>query len=1278
MSRFFIDIYDWFQRHTKIFYTILVVVVAVCAYMASQIRLQENITNFFNDDSGRKNAIFENVKVKDKIIVMLTGENPDDIINSATIFEGELSGLIDQNLISNITSEADEETIARCTSFIYDYLPIFLTDADYQRLERGVAQESVDSAVVRAFNLLTSPSGVFVGDVVMRDPLNIGTHLLQKFEHLNPNLQYEIYNGRIFTKDLTTMLMFVEPSNGMGDTGRNDDLVSGLERAEALAEVDGVAIDCIGGPIVAVYNARQIKRDASLTLSIALVFILVVIFLSFRNKWSIPLIITPPAFGALFAMAFVWLIQGEISAIAIGAGTVVLGISLSYSIHIISHLNHVSSPKEIIEELTVPLTIGCFTTIGAFASLLFTSSALLQDMGLFSVFALIGTTIFCLVFLPQFLGKFDATSKSSVLASIERVVGYRYDGKKWIVLPILLATCVGLFYYDDVEFDDDMNHINYMPKHIADAERRSLEIFGDESKFTYVVTGGDSVDAAAKQYSEVGVLLNELHDAGVIKDVVTIDDFVISQEEQQKRITRWNEFWAQHRAATLSYVEQSAEKCGFRSGAFAQFESLLAYEFTPCAYTEADISGIPVISEWINSSANDASLLCRIALETEQKAKVYAKLDKFDSTAVIDRGYFSSKMVESTSDDFNYILWVSSMIVFLALLLSYGRIELTLLTFLPMAVSWVIILGIMALCDIKFNIVNIILATFIFGIGDDFSIFIMDGLLQEYKNGKQMLGAHKTAIFFSALTAIAGMGVLIFAEHPALKSIAVISVLGLSVVVLVSYTLQPMLFRLFVTTQTKRGGYPYTLASILNTTYCFVYFLLGCILTQIFMLLLMMLPIDRDKKKLAFHKMIYGFTRTFLNTMITVKTLRLNPYNEKYDKPAVIIANHQSFIDILLLLSTTPKLVMVTNSWVWNSPFFGWIVQYADFHHSADGYEALADNLKERVAEGYSVVVFPEGTRSADCSILRFHKGAFYLAQLLKLDILPIIIYGAGQISAKKQGFYIKTGYVATKTMKRVPYGDVSFGETYQEKSKSYRKWFIEQYAIVNDELGRVKNRYFRDAIIKNYIFKGPVLEWYMRVKCRIDGYYDLWDRLIPRNASVTDIGCGYGQMSYMLSMLAPNRRVTGIDYDSDKIDVAQHAFLRKRCNVRFICADMRSVDIPKSDAILFNDSLHYVDAESQKLILQRAVDSLNDGGMIVVRDGDISKSDSHDKIVQTEVWSTQIIRFNKTSENLTFVSSEWMHDFAKSNNMNIKVRSCDDDSSETLYILTRRANEEV
>ena len=1272
MSKFFIHIYDWFEKHRVAFYVILTLLVSICIAMAVQVSFQENITNFFNNSDKKKNATFENVAVKDKIIVMLSGNNPDSIISSAEIFEDEINNLQENGLVNSITAYADEETISRVTSFIYDNLPIFLTEADYKALEEKLSTPAINQNIENVYNLLTSPSGMIIGDVVMRDPLNIGTPLLQKFQEYNPNLQYEIYNGRLFTSDLSTMLVFIQPSNGMGDTGNNDRLVNGLEEAEHKAEINGVNIDCIGGPIVAVYNARQIKNDTTKTLGLALVFILFVIFLSFRNKKSIPLIIVPPIFGALFALAMVWLIQGEISAIAIGAGSVVLGISLSYSIHIVSHLNNMSSPKEIIQELTMPLTIGCFTTIGAFAALMFTSSALLQDMGLFSVFTLIGTTIFCLVFMPQFLRGFGTSDKGNVLNKIEQIVGYRFDGNKWFVLSIITLSVIALFFYKNVEFDDDMSNINYMPAHIVEAEKHSLEIFGDESKNIYIVTGGENLDKLTNEYQRLEELLNANKVNGNVNDVLTLKDFIIPEHIQKERIDRWTDFWAERKDRVLSQIDETAQNLGFKSGAFTEFNDVIEKEYKICAYTKEEIESVPIISEWMNVSNKTLSLLSRISIDDKYKAKVYEELDKLENTTIIDRGYFSSKMVEATSEDFNYILLVSSLIVFLALLLSYGRLELTLLTFLPMAISWVIILGMMSIFDIKFNIVNIILATFIFGIGDDFSIFMMDGLLQEYKNGKKVLGAHKTAIFFSAFTAIVGMGVLIFAQHPALKSIALISVLGLSVVVLVSYTVQPMLFRLMVTSQTKNGGFPYTFGSILNTMYCFIYFLFGCILSQLYMLVLMPLPIKRASKKLAFHKMVYWFTRIFLKTMITVKTIRQNPFNETYEKPAVIIANHQSFIDILLLLSTTPKIVMMTNSWVWNSPFFGWIVKYADFYHSADGYEALAHRLKGRVEEGYSVVVFPEGTRSADCSIQRFHKGAFYLADLLQLDVLPMLIYGAGQISAKKQGFYIKSGIVATRTLKRIEYGDTQFGKTYQEQSKNIRKWYIEQYRLFNDDLGRTQNPYFRNALIKNYIYKGPVLEWYMRIKCRIDGYYDLWDRLIPRNATITDIGCGYGQMSYMLGLLSPERVVCGIDYDEEKIEIAKHSFLSKRCNVKFQCADMRKVEIPLSDAILFNDSLHYVDANSQKEILKNAVSSLKTGGMIIVRDGDAGQTEKHEKIKTTEVWSTQIIKFNKTTDELTFVSEHWMKEFAQLNELDIKIRRCDKDSSETLYILTR------
>ena len=81
-----------------------------------------------------------------------------------------------------------------------------------------------------------------------------------------------------------------------------------------------------------------------------------------------------------------------------------------------------------------------------------------------------------------------------------------------------------------------------------------------------------------------------------------------------------------------------------------------------------------------------------------------------------------------------------------------------------------------------------------------------------------------------------------------------------------------------------------------------------------------------------------------------------------------------------------------------------------------EGLEALMPQLRTLVERGYSIAVFPEGTRSPDGRIGRFHQGAFYLARELHLDILPMILYGTGYVLRKKTyplnrwPIYIKVG----------------------------------------------------------------------------------------------------------------------------------------------------------------------------------------------------------------------------------------------------------------------------
>ena len=160
---------------------------------------------------------------------------------------------------------------------------------------------------------------------------------------------------------------------------------------------------------------------------------------------------------------------------------------------------------------------------------------------------------------------------------------------------------------------------------------------------------------------------------------------------------------------------------------------------------------------------------------------------------VLDTYYYTTDTLIQMSEDFSVLQWISMLFVFLVLLISFHfNIKNTVLGFMPILLSWMIVLGAMVLFDMRFNLINIIISTFIFGIGVDYSIFVMNGLTD---NNSQKLAYHKTAIFFSAVTLIVTVSSMVFAVHPAIKSVGFSTLVGLLSAVILSYVLQPAVYR---------------------------------------------------------------------------------------------------------------------------------------------------------------------------------------------------------------------------------------------------------------------------------------------------------------------------------------------------------------------------------------------------------------------------------------------------------------------------------------------------
>ena len=210
----------------------------------------------------------------------------------------------------------------------------------------------------------------------------------------------------------------------------------------------------------------------------------------------------------------------------------------------------------------------------------------------------------------------------------------------------------------------------------------------------------------------------------------------------------------------------------------------------------------------------------------------------------------------------------------------------------------------------------------------------------------------------------------------------------------------------------------YHIRQIIYTVFSFCYFLVLSLYLTIRGFILLTIGGSTDAHKRHYHKLLQRQSAFAIKHVPGTTFSYSNPTGESFDKPCMIICNHQSHLDLLAVMMLTPNLIILTKEWVWKNPFYGKIIRYADYFPIRET-EQMISQMSEKIEKGYSIMIFPEGTRSSDSHIQRFHKGAFYIAERLDLDIIPLYIEGFGDVLPKKK-FCLQSGSMKLEVMPRM------------------------------------------------------------------------------------------------------------------------------------------------------------------------------------------------------------------------------------------------------------------
>lgn len=818
MTELIIRIYDLLRRRPLIGWTLFVALTAGLVTALLSLSFKEDISDFLplDDDNHTALTVYQEISGANRLYAIITphdsvAADPDSLTAGVELFSDAVTALDSLHYVASMTKSVDMESMASVIDDVYASIPFYLTDADFLRIDSLLSTPGYVAARLQEDKrMLMFPTSAMVGESVARDPLGLFAPVLERLREGGMPIRFEMYDGYILSPDGSRAIIIMESRFGAHESDCNARLLDMLSQASAMAqsECPSIEVNLIGGPAIAVTNASRIKADSILAICIAGVLILALLIYVFRSAWNILLIIVSVGWGWLFAMGCIAMYYESVSIIVIGIASVILGIAVNYPLHLIDHLRDSPHPRNALREIVSPLVVGNVTTVGAFLCLVPLNSPALHDLGLFSSLLLVGTILFVLIFLPHAIRSRHAVSAhhhgGSQAGLIARIAAFNPESNRWIVIAVVLLTCVFGFFSSRTRFDSDMRNINYMtPGQHADLAYFQSLVSGDTlTESVYVVSSGADMEQALAVNEKANAVIDSLERDGLVRRHNAAADFLHPRSHRERSLESWHELIERHRAVLSDSLAAEGAKAGFSAEAFIPFAEIIDADYDA---GNDSVTASLMATVFASNVSHDASAGRHSVVQTldvtignAEAVKERLRACREFGGLVFDVRSMNGSIADTLSDDFNYIGIACGCIVFLFLWLSLGRIELAIISFLPMAVSWVWILGIMGLTGISFNIVNVILATIIFGQGDDYTIFITEGLTYEFAYRRKLLASYKSSIIVSALIMFIGIGTLIFAKHPAMRSLGEVTVVGMMSVVLMAWLIPPLVFNWLV------------------------------------------------------------------------------------------------------------------------------------------------------------------------------------------------------------------------------------------------------------------------------------------------------------------------------------------------------------------------------------------------------------------------------------------------------------------------------------------------
>jgi uncharacterized protein len=755
--------------------------------------------------------IIKHLPVQDKVFINLEQTSPDrdKLVGTAAALSEKLS---QSGLFTKVGIGDDANNFPELMTHVNDNLPALLSAVDLeQKIQPLLAPDKIREAMAQNRQALEQLEGIGRADLIAKDPLGLSGIILGQMSALLPANKVQFYQGQLISEDGKHALIIARIKGSGTETAHAAKIEKLLEdcRTELAADKNSsnkYKLISVGAYRAALDNETIAKRDMQMAITLTTLGIVFLLIFAFPRPLIGLLALLPSTVGAIAALFVCSFLFNSMSLLAVGFGSAIMAFTVDLGIAYLLFLDqpYTTYGEQVGREVWSAELLAVLTTVGAFLLLLISDFKILAQIGVYSALGVTFALLFVHFVFPKIFPAMPPTAKRSnplLFNAIKKIAA----PANWKLIAAIVFGLIMLFFAKPV-FNVDLNAMNSMSKETINSDKKMQSVWGNLSGKCYVLLEAPSIAQLQMKNDQLMILLASDVRQEKLSSVFLPSVLFPSQDTARSNFAAWRAFWNKDRIAALKRDLSSAgRENGFAPNAFAPFWKIMNQE-NPGVF---EIPGKYFEMLGIAKSSEGYTQLSLLAGGKNYNAEnFFERISQSHLAKIFDGDLFNKRLGDFLKNLFLEIAVIISIGLVLVIFLYFLDWQLSLAALAPIVFALLATLGTLKIIGHPLDIPSIMLWVVIMGMGDDYAFYYICHYQRNFDEKHPAMDTIKLAIFLAAFTTLIGFGVLALANHALLRSIGIVSFLGISYCLIGVFFILPVLMKkIFAPVQYPTGKF---------------------------------------------------------------------------------------------------------------------------------------------------------------------------------------------------------------------------------------------------------------------------------------------------------------------------------------------------------------------------------------------------------------------------------------------------------------------------------------